>query len=622
MNKLRLLVLLVFFVFSIAEAQYISLMPVKSVYQNIYVDPNNYLYINCNNLLFSFSPQQSKYSLSQLRDNIYIKGNNIYFNFSNPFFSGKLFYSLLLSNQPVNFVEKEIPIVEGIAQIDIKRIEKQHNLNISNDTAFYIVYRVIDNQGNIIYDGKTSIRKNKDIYMIDVAIVEGPFCNNVTDTSFKIDFTTNFSVITMLKVNDKIFADSVPAKKHSFFINKLKPNTVYTYTIIYGNNHNDYTVKTYPRSGSRQQFSFAWLGDSRKTGGGGEYNVYGVNKHTLTQCFNVIKNYKASFAIFGGDMIDGYSHSVDDVNLQYANWRIAIEQFAHSLPIYTVMGNHESVFYRFDSPQKSMYIPFFTNINSEKLFYDNVFNPSNGPFSEDNSFFDIDSINVDFPLYDRSVYWFSYDNTAFIVLNTEYMQNFDDNSLACVGGNIHGYIMDNQLQWLQKTIEYLDNNKNIDNIFICQHAPTFPVSKHVADAMWYNGDNTQRPYINNKVAERGIIEQRDKYLSIINKSNKFVAILASDEHNVSVLKISEKSNIYPDGYKNNKININRSILQIVNGAAGAPLYYNIENIPWKNDIVHFSTHNAVCLFDVKGKEINLKVINPITSLEIFNYRIK
>ena len=45
---------------------------------------------------------------------------------------------------------------------------------------------------------------------------------------------------------------------------------------------------------------------------------------------------------FSGDMINGYLTNRGEMDLQYANWKRAIEPFAHYFPVYVSMGNHEA----------------------------------------------------------------------------------------------------------------------------------------------------------------------------------------------------------------------------------------------------------------------------------------
>ena len=50
-----------------------------------------------------------------------------------------------------------------------------------------------------------------------------------------------------------------------------------------------------------------------------------------------------AFMQFSGDLIDGYLSSVEDTRLQYANWKRAIQPFAHYWPVEEGRGKQESV---------------------------------------------------------------------------------------------------------------------------------------------------------------------------------------------------------------------------------------------------------------------------------------
>ena len=140
--------------------------------------------------------------------------------------------------------------------------------------------------------------------------------------------------------------------------------------------------------------------------------------------------------------------------------------------------------------------------------------------------------------------------------------------------------------------------------------------------MWYNGNNQIRPYVNGKPVAKGIIERRDQLLDlIVNKSQKVRAILTGDEHNYAKTEIGPDTPIYPENFPSNlKLKLGRTIYQINNGAAGAP-YYAQEETPWSGFVSGFTTQNAVVLFDVKGKGITVRVLNPDTLEEIEEYKL-
>jgi hypothetical protein len=176
--------------------------------------------------------------------------------------------------------------------------------------------------------------------------------------------------------------------------------------------------------------------------------------------------------------------------------------------------------------------------------------------------------------------------------------------------------MDNQLEWLSRTIAKMESDQDIDHIFVTQHTPVFPNGGHARDDMWYLGNNDVRPFVAGTPVDQGIIQRRDEYLDIlINESSKVVAVLTGDEHNYNWLKINKEVPIYPDNYPHKKLEISRPIYQINNGAAGAP-YYGQEVLPWSDYTQSFSVENALCLFYVEGSKIEMVVINPDTLNEI------
>ena len=172
--------------------------------------------------------------------------------------------------------------------------------------------------------------------------------------------------------------------------------------------------------------------------------------------------------------------------------------------------------------------------------------------------------------------------------------------------------MDNQLSWLKKTIKQLDKDPDIDHIFVTIHTPAFPNGGHVADDMWYNGNNNYRPYVAGVPVKKGILERRDEFLDIlINDTEKVLALLCGDEHNYSRTLLTKKTNIYPEHYSGKKLKVSRPFWQITNGSAGAP-YYGQQPVPWSESVAFFSTQYALMLFHVDGKQVTLEVINPDT----------
>ena len=160
-----------------------------------------------------------------------------------------------------------------------------------------------------------------------------------------------------------------------------------------------------------------------------------------------------------------------------------------------------------------------------------------------------------------------------------------------------------------------------NHIFVTTHTPFFPNGGHVRDDMWYAGNNAMRPYVAGKQMEKGIIERRDQMLDIlVNQSKKVRAILTGDEHNYNRLRLTPETTIYPEKYEPAKIKLSRTIYQINNGAAGAP-YYAQEQTPWTPFVSGFTTRHALVFFHVKGKKIQVEVLDPDTLEEVDRFNL-
>ncbi|MCK5702388.1 MAG: metallophosphoesterase, partial [Cyclobacteriaceae bacterium] len=326
------------------------------------------------------------------------------------------------------------------------------------------------------------------------------------------------------------------------------------------------------------------------------------------------------FMQFTGDMVTGYSVNPNSLRLEYANWKRAIEPFARYIPVIPAMGNHEAVVKSFYDPAKNFNYQIdnfpYDKVSSEAIFQKEFVNPLNGPESEDGASYDPDEKDIDFPSYKESVFYYIYDNIAMVVLNSNYWYAPTTKAVTFTSGNIHGYIMDNQLEWFKTTMNSLESNENIDHIFVTVHTPFFPNGGHVEDDMWYGGENAYRSSVAGKRVAKGIIERRDELLDVIvNKSKKTKAILTGDEHNYARTKIGPETKIYPKRYFSEKIELSREIWQINNGAAGAP-YYAQEKTPWSEYVEGFTTQNALVIFYVNGNDLKMKVLNPDTLEEV------
>jgi phosphodiesterase/alkaline phosphatase D-like protein len=522
--------------------------------------------------------------------------------------------------QPVYF-RNSAAIVNGVASIDImNQLKGTYDMvGWEQSGKGTLGYRLADQSGNFLYDGIISFTGSGP-FQIATTMVEGPFVNLLTHESAVISFTLNQQATAIVKVGDAIF-ESQASLVHEVPVDGLTPDTEYPYNVTVGGNSFDFSLRTAPQPGTRSRFTFSYASDSRAGNGGGERDLGGANFYIMKRIMALNKSRQVAFMQFTGDLINGYLTNVEGTNVQYANWKRAIQPFAHYFPVYTAMGNHEALNMQFYSRENRVLIsvdrfPYETE-SAEAVFAANFVNPTNGPVSEDGATYDPDPDNINFPSYSENVFHYTYDNVGMIVLNSDYWYAPTSKNIQFVGGGLHGYIMDNQLEWLAQALKQFEQDENIDHVFVTQHTPIFPNGGHVQDDMWYRGDNTWRPNVAGLPLEKGIIERRDQILDLlVNKSTKVVAVLTGDEHNYARTEIGPSTVIHPEDYQPEKVVLSRTIHQINNGAAGAP-YYAQEETPWTPFVSGFTTQNALVLFHVEGEKVLMEVINPDT-LEKFD----
>jgi len=615
-RQLILIVILTCFIYYGCHAQ----KKIPKVYSKMGIE-DKMVYVERNNARVYNVDLPAYHTLTQMLGSPEGTQQGIAFDFQDTLLSGTLYYGLIHYNDsrhplPVYFRstaqieggKANLPIIGNLSgRYDMTGWEKSGEGTIG--------YRVVDEYGSMIYDGRVAF-KGTGPFEIGITVTEGPFVNLLTEEGATISFKTNLNVSAKVITDGRSFADRKASTEHNIEITGLAPDTEYEYILQTGGIEQQYSFRTAPEPGSRTPFTFAYASDSRSGQGGGERDIFGVNSYIMKKIMAATVMHDARFFQFTGDLINGYLTSKEATHLQYANWKRSIEAFAHYLPVYVGMGNHEAIEYWFYDSRDEMIMkvdrfPFETE-SAEAVFMDNFNMPLNGPESEDGASYDPDPKKTDFPSYKESVFYYIYNNAAVVVLNSDYLYASSTPFIRLTSGNLHGYILDKQLEWLASTLQMLEADERIDHIFVTQHTPAFPNGGHVGDDMWYSGNNQYRPYIGGKPLAKGIIERRDEYLDLLaNKSNKVLAVLTGDEHNYNRLRISPDMTIYPDMYFGEKIEIGREIWQINNGAAGAP-YYAQEETPWSDHVQGFTTQNALVLIHVDGKKVSIKVINPDT----------
>jgi len=510
----------------------------------------------------------------------------------------------------------------GVAFLNIRKdLKEGYDHTGWLKTGFGVIgYRLTAADGLIVHEGKVAFASTQDKIEPRPTVLRGPFVSCQSHNSVVIWYETSVPVFTQVKT-DKAgyeFISNTRQTRHECTLTGLTPDTEYQYTVRCDSNLLPFKFRTAPAPGSHTPFSFAYASDSRSGYGGGERNLYGTNAQIMSRIGALAVREGAAFVQFTGDQADGYLSDPDEMTLQNVNWIHAVEPYWHYLPFNVGMGNHESVGW-YSADHKNVAIdgfPYETH-SGEAVFANMFVNPMNGPQSEDGSKYDPDPYKRgDFPSYSENVFHYEYGNTAMIVLNSNYWFAPTLRKTRPIGGNLHGYVMDEQMRWLQKTLEEYERDSTIDHVFVTIHTPPFPNGGHRHDCMWYNGDNTHRPWIAGKPVDKGIIERRDELLELCaNRSEKVVGFLCGDEHNYNRMLMAEETPRYPEDWDKPRLILKRPIWQIINGAAGAP-FYGQQELPWSAAVKGFSVQNALCIFDISGKQVRMRVINPDTLEEI------
>lgn len=590
---------------------------IPSVFTNLKVDEAGKLYyedtLNKRNYLLN---PKAEYSVEDFQDIEYGNPEGILLKFKRNI-EGKVLYGFFPRENsafpmPI-FCKNIVEIKNDSALLNISMLKGKYDITKWGKYAYgRLRYRILT-QDNRVITNKDINFKGLGPFTVANSIVLGPIISNLTPNSAVIRLDLNQEEEISIEVNGKRYSDGKNARHHEIVIDNLEAAKTYNYTIHLDPFSETHSFTTALPAGSKEEFTFAFASDSRGGLDVGESNTYGTNAYVMQKLAAFLSKEKPAFWQFTGDMISGYGNHVGSQMLEYTNWYRSISDFVYSIPIQIGMGNHEAFLHRFSPEYKYSVDQFpFEAHSAETLFSKMNTNPVNGPISEDGSIYDPNKDKKDFPTYKENVYSYTYGNIAMIVLNSNYLYTPRKEDIPLMGGNPHGYVMDQQLKWFENEMKKYEQSASIDHIFVSIHTPAFPNGGHANNDMWYLGNNAIRPYVAGKAYQKGIIERRDQLLDImVNKSKKFKVLLTGDEHNYSRITIDNNTEIYPKDWTGDRLKFSRPFMQIVDGSAGAP-YYGLEELPWTPKVDKFSSQYAVVLFTIKGPEVWIKVVNPET----------
>jgi hypothetical protein len=441
------------------------------------------------------------------------------------------------------------------------------------------------------YDRRFRYRRTGDSYVKAITIKEGPFVDLVTAESVTISWETDKPCFGLVRISGGSHEPGLRTTHHVIEIDGLSPETRYPYAVLsYDPETADtvttraYSLKTAPNNTDDCEFRFVHFSDSREGIGGGETSYEGVNHRILSELMIDAYRRGADLILFGGDLINGYTTSPRDFELQLEAWKRSVEPVAHYIPIYEGMGNHEAliVVYGDDTAATAAFDRQGAE-SAEAVFAAEFVNPANGPEPE----------GPGLPPYRENVYSFDYGNTHFVCFNNNYWWSSHPEQY---GGNLEGHIMAGQLEWIEQDLAAA-RDRGLRHLIMFAHEPAFPNGGHIGDAMYYSGG---LPEHNAGVDRSYVIEMRDRFWEIASRYD-VLAVCFGDEHNYNRTLIDNETPVYPDSTANQDF-VN-PVWQLINGAAGAPFYARNRNVPWAGDVVAFSSQYCYELFSVEGDEV-------------------
>jgi len=267
MKRYATIYLLGLFIFFNLYAQTSIQNEVPAVYSNIKYDSDGKLYVDLDSLKVYSVNKPARYTLENMIGDLRGTETGITIDFGKPDFNGKLYYGLIHYRDS----KHPLPVYRSVALID----SGKSNLNIKvRLSGIYdmtgwkksgkgtIGYRVINDKGDLIYDGIISF-KGIGPFEIDNTILEGPFVDLITHDSAVISYETNTNIITQVEINGRIYSDELKSTHHELKITNLQPETEYVYSVKYGDNIQSYSFNTAQKKKKKKAFNFAYASDSR-----------------------------------------------------------------------------------------------------------------------------------------------------------------------------------------------------------------------------------------------------------------------------------------------------------------------------------------------------------------------
>ena len=187
---------------------------------------------------------------------------------------------------------------------------------------------------------------NNDRYAKGLTVIEGPNLAMVSDSTATVWWLTDAESDGSVEVEGKKFQSKAAGTRHVVTIDGLDAGKRHEYRIESRVNDDHFSTRMYAfRTAPKEpEFSFVFTCDGRTGGlGGGETALEGINGESARALSIQMLSHDPDFLIFTGDLISGYTSSVEDYRAQLRSWKRIYGPLWRWVPIYTGMGNHESL---------------------------------------------------------------------------------------------------------------------------------------------------------------------------------------------------------------------------------------------------------------------------------------
>jgi hypothetical protein len=418
-----------------------------------------------------------------------------------------------------------------------------------------------------------------DKFRLGLNLVEGPFLGQINKESATVWWVTDKPSSGEVRLADgrSIASEAQSANRHVVRVTGLQPDKSYSYQVVSRISGDEvrsrfYRLKTAP---SQPEFSFVFTCDGRTGGlGGGDTALEGINGTSARALATQMVRHEPHFFVFTGDLISGYTTREDDFRAQLRSWKRIYGPLWRRIPVYTGMGNHESLLDIFeDNTQADKQ----GEQSAEAVFASEFVHPMNGPEPE----------RPGLPPYKGVVYSFDYAGCHFVQLNSDYWYSSRPEQHP---GNPFGRLLPGQLDWFEKDLEQAKKS-GARHIFVFVHEPAFPNGGHVPDALWGGGEPEG-------------VAARDRFWAAATRAG-VTAVFSGHEHNYSRTLIDSQTPVHYGGDANP--GFVKPTWQITQGAAGAPFYPRDFNVPWSGAVKKFVAHTwSYCHIKVRGPKVDLE----------------